>query len=105
MPAPRCDGQLKATIASDERSVGLLDEDARALNGLRGVDACTFTKRDDAVGLGLVFQVLHVSLALGELDGLGQGQLARHRTVDDALLLGVLARIDPRGAGEAGCRG
>ena len=99
------DGRLTPAIASGVRSVVLLDEDARALNGLRGVDARPFTKRDNAVGLGLVFQVLHVCLALDELRCLGWGQLTRPYTVGDALRLRVLARIDPRRAGEAGCRG
>ncbi|MBA7687867.1 hypothetical protein ES703_96341 [subsurface metagenome] len=88
-----------------EQSVVLLDEDARALNALRGMDARPFERRDDAVGLGLVFQVLHMVLALDELRGLGGGQTARHHAVVDAVRLGVLARVDPRRAGEARCRG
>jgi hypothetical protein len=40
-----------------------LQEDARALDILRGVDAGALERCDDTVRLGLVLQGLHVSLA------------------------------------------
>src|SRR5262249_22624991 len=104
---PECDGRLTPTIASASgvRSVVLLDEDARALNVLRGVDAQPLERSDDGVSLGLVFQVLHVGLALYQLHRFRRGQTTGRHAVGDAMRLRVLARIDPGRAGEAGCRG
>ena len=80
----------------------LLDEDARALNRLRGVDARTFERRDEAVGLGLVFQVLHMGLAVRQLLAFVEADAAPHDAVVDAVLLGVLARVNLGRPDEAG---
>src|SRR6266496_2542497 len=82
----------------------LLQEDARALDILRGVDAGALERCDDTVRLGLVLQVLHARLALQQLLGFIEVELARLDALEDAVLLGVLARVDPGRAGEAGGR-
>src|SRR5438445_12608463 len=86
------------------RSVMLLQEDAPALDILRGVDAGALERCDDTVRLGLVLQVLHARLALQQLLGFGEVQVATLDALEDAVLLGVLARVDQGRAGEAGGR-
>jgi len=83
----------------------LLEEDPRALDVLRGVNARAFERRDEAVGLGLVFQVLHMGLTLRQLLAFGEADASRIDAVVDAMRLGVLARIDQGRAGETGSAG
>ena len=71
-----------------------LQEDARALDVLRGADAGAFERRDDAVGLDLVFKVLHAGLTLQQLLTFIERQVALLNALEDAVLLGVLARIE-----------
>ena len=66
----------------------LLQEDAPALDILRGVDAGALERCDDTVRLGLVLQVLHARLALQQLLGFGEVQVATLDALEDAVLLG-----------------
>src|SRR2546423_9946367 len=87
------------------RSVMLLQEDARALDILRGVDAGALERcNDTAARFRLVLQVLDSLLAPLEFQSLMEAQVAILDTLENAVLLGVLARVDQRRAGEAGGR-
>src|SRR3954466_450700 len=83
----------------------LLQEDARALDVLRGVDAGALERcNDTAARFRLVLQVLDSLLALLEFQGCIEVQFALLDAVEDAVLLGVLARVDQGRAGEAAGR-
>src|SRR3954467_5652780 len=84
----------------------LLQEDARALDVLRGVDAGALERcNDTAARFRLVLQVLDSLLALLDLCGFIEVQLALLDALEDAVLLGVLARVGRGRAGEAAGRG
>ena len=68
-----------------------LQEDARALDILRGVDAGALQRCNDTVRLGLVLQVLHPRLALLQLLPFIERQVALLDVLEDAVLLVVLA--------------
>src|SRR4029079_11374792 len=85
-------------------SVMLLQEDARALDILRGVNAGAFQRCDDTVRLGPVLQVLHAGLALQQLLAFGEVQVALLDALEDAVLLGVLARVDQWSSSETAGR-
>ncbi|WP_315780827.1 hypothetical protein [Bradyrhizobium sp. SZCCHNPS1003] len=67
------------------RLIVLLPEYARALHGLRDVDAGTLERRHHAVHLGLVFQLLDVDLTADELLRLQIGQPSARDAVVDAM--------------------
>ena len=89
---------------SRRRSIMLLQEDARALDILRDMDADALERCDDTVRLGLVLQVPHARLALQQLLCFVEVEFTRLDALEDAVLLGVLARVDQGRAGEAGGR-
>src|SRR3954454_15795584 len=93
-----------ARAEARRRSVMLLQEDARALDILRGVDAGAFQRCNETVRLGLVLQVLDSLLALLEFQGFIEVQVALLDALEDAVLLGVLARVNQGRAGEAAGR-
>ena len=67
----------------------LLQEDPRALDILRGVDARAFDRRDDAVRL--VLQFIHMDRTLHQLLVFVEADAARPDAVVDELRLGVLS--------------
>ena len=71
----------------------LLQEDAPALDILRRMNGGALERCDDTVRLGLVLQVLHPRLALQQLLGFGEVQVAALDTLEDAVLLGVLISL------------
>ena len=81
-----------------------LQEDAPALDILRGVDAGALERCDDTVRLGLVLQILHAGLTLQQLLGFVEVQIALLHALEDAVLLGVLACVDQGCPSEAGGR-
>jgi hypothetical protein len=82
-----------------------LQEDARALDVLRGVDAGALERcNDTAARFRLVLQVLDSLLAPLEFQGFIEVQVALLDALEDAVLLGVLARVDQGRAGEAAGR-
>jgi hypothetical protein len=86
-------------------SVMPLQEDARALDILRGVDAGALERcNDTAARFRLVLHVLNSLLAPLEFQGFVEGQVALLNAPEDAVLLGVLARVDQGCRGKAGGR-